>query len=94
MMKDNFEKVPCILINYNNSNILVNVNNKITKKDVIDSAITGNYLEPKSTCHMVVDSYGVKHPIIVLSPNFFCNFSISSWQPKYPMFKISPKSKT
>ena len=55
--------------NYNNSNILVNVNNnKITKKDVIDSAITGNHLEPKSTCHMV-NSYGVKHPIIVLSPN-------------------------
>ena len=70
LKKCNFEKVPCILINYNNSNILVNVNNnKITKKDVIDSAITGNYLEPKSTCHMVIDSYGVKHPIIVLSPN-------------------------
>ena len=41
----------------------------VNRKDVIDSAITGNHLEPKSTCHMVIDSYGVKHPIIVLSPN-------------------------
>lgn len=66
-------KVPAILINYDHSNILVNVNNNITKEDVRQTAVNGKFLEPKSTIHMIIDNNGAYHPIQVISPIVFIN---------------------
>lgn len=73
-----FEKktIPCILIDYDNEDIIVHPDNKITKQNVIDSATSGKLLDPKSTCHTVKDSNNFFHPIIVISPNVFVDINI------------------
>ena len=67
--KYNIKKIPCLLINYKNNKIIVNKNNdKITKEMVITNSISGNLLEPKSTCHYIIDNEGNEIPIITISP--------------------------
>ena len=67
------KKVPCLLIHYENKNIIVSSYNSITKKQVIDAGITSKYLAPKSTAHMIMDKNSNFHPIIILSPIVFVN---------------------
>ena len=63
------KKCPCILVNYKNSNIIVNINkSNITKDMVIESSKTGCLLNPKSTCHYIIDNDSNKIPIICISP--------------------------
>jgi len=63
-----FEKIPVLYINYSHPNIIVNPNNSLKSIDVINAAITHNYLEPKSTQHMIIDINNNIYPIVVLSP--------------------------
>ncbi len=63
-----FNKVPVLYINYSHPSIIVNPNNMLTTIDVVNAALTNNYLEPKSTQHMIIDNDKNVHPIVVLSP--------------------------
>jgi histidinol-phosphate/aromatic aminotransferase/cobyric acid decarboxylase-like protein len=62
------ENIPALFINYNNENIIVNPNNSLNINDVIQAATTKNYLNPKSTQHMIIDLDNQIYPIVVLSP--------------------------
>ena len=62
-----YEKAPCLLIDYSNDNIVVNLDKDISKDSVM-SCTEDNLLEPKSTAHIVRDNNGVYHPLQVLSP--------------------------
>jgi histidinol-phosphate/aromatic aminotransferase/cobyric acid decarboxylase-like protein len=66
--KLNYDKIPVLYINYSHPNIIVNPNNLLKTNDVINAALTKNYLEPKSTQHMIIDLDNNIHPIVVLSP--------------------------
>lgn len=69
MKKLNMKKIPVLLVNYDHDSIIVNKdNNKITKNMVRQTAITGNFLEPKSTIHVIRDNEKNYHPIQVISP--------------------------
>lgn len=64
-----FQFIPCLLIDYHDSNIIVHpLSSEITKDTVIKAGLTENYLPPKSTQHMVLSSSGKLYPIIILSP--------------------------
>ncbi len=67
------KKVPCLLVNYENENIIVNPYKEISKNKVLETAKNKSYLEPKSTCHMVIDNKNSFHPIQVISPIVFIN---------------------
>ena len=75
MKKMGIQKIPCLLLNYKHQDIIVNPYESVSKQAVVDSATTGQYLKPKSTCHMVVDLKGSMHPIQVLSPIIFLNIT-------------------
>ena len=69
MTRLKINKIPCLLINYFDSTILVNPDNReITKERVINSAINNNLLPPKSTKHVILDQFNKFHPIEILSP--------------------------
>lgn len=69
LKKLNIKKIPSILINYFSDCIIVNDKNKqITKDMVIKAGLIKEYLPPKSTCHMIKDSFGNSYPIINISP--------------------------
>ena len=70
------KKIPVLLINYQYSNIVVDINDStITKNQVIESAITGNLLPPKSTNHhLILDDQSLV-PILTLSPNIYFDFN-------------------
>jgi len=63
-----FTKIPVLYINYYHPNIIVNPNNLLTINDVINAALSNNYLEPKSTQHMIIDNNNNIHPIVSISP--------------------------
>jgi hypothetical protein len=50
MTRLKIDKIPCLLINYFDSTIIVNpYNTEITKESVINAVISNNLLPPKST---------------------------------------------
>lgn len=64
-----YKNVPCLLIDYHNSNIIINDNNKnnLTKSDVINAANSNIKLPPKSTKHMIqIENKYL--PLIIISP--------------------------
>lgn len=71
MKKLGIEKIPCLLVNYQHKDIIVNPYQPVTKDAVIQSATEQKFLAPKSTAHMIVDKKGTMHPIQVLSPVIF-----------------------
>ena len=71
MKKLGIKKCPCLLIDYDNNNIIVNPYNNITKEEVINAGSSNEKLLPKSTCHMIKDNKNSLHPIIVISPTVF-----------------------
>ena len=69
MTRLKIDKIPCLLINYFDSTIVVNPDNtKITKESVINAAISNNLLPPKSTKHVLLDHFNKFHLIEILSP--------------------------
>lgn len=56
-----------LLLNYNSEFIIPHETNNITKKEIIESGISGNLLPPKSSKHIFIDNNGIKRPLISLS---------------------------
>lgn len=72
--KMGLQKVPVLRINYMDKRIVVHPceTNKITKNEVIDAGRSGEYLDPKSTMHMIHDNINnIYIPIICMSPLCF-----------------------
>merc|ERR1712054_748310 len=71
--------VPAVFVNYEHEDVLVNApgaESPISKETVINSAIKGELLPPKSTQHMVRSRGGALLPIIVLSPQIVETYKI------------------
>lgn len=66
--KMGLEKVPVIFVNYSDPDIIVHPFKNTTKNDVINAGLNKNYLEPKSTMHMITDIKSEQYPIICISP--------------------------
>ena len=66
-----FSVLPVLYIDYGHHDVLVHddPHSIIKKQDVIDSALSGKLLAPKSTKHVVRAGNGSLHPIVSLSPN-------------------------
>ena len=68
MKKIGLINVPCLLINYENNNILTGIeNSNLNKQKIIEAGINKKYLEPKSSQHMIKINNKL-FPIQVLSP--------------------------
>lgn len=58
------KRIPAIYVDYNSPNILVQTwrnNHNISKRDVIEAAISGRRFPPKTTCHMIKNSETLSH---------------------------------
>lgn len=66
-----FPLAPVVYIDYGHSDVLVHVDqdNPVSKQDVIDSALSGVPMTPKSTAHVIRAGDGSLHPVVSLSPN-------------------------
>ena len=66
-----FSVLPVLYIDYGHHDVLVHDDPGclLKKQDVVDSALSGNLLAPKSTKHVVRAGDGSLHPIVSLSPN-------------------------
>ena len=71
--KLNYNKAPCILLNYGHKDIITNYENSIDKSKIITAGLSNEYLPPKSSCHLICDKYNNKYPIQVLSPVVLLN---------------------
>jgi hypothetical protein len=63
--------VPAVCVNYDHEDVLVNppdAERPVLKEEVINSALKGKLLAPKSTQHMVRSRSGQTLPLIVLAP--------------------------
>ena len=63
--------VPVVVVNYAHEDILVNPPNspvQTSKEGVVSTAVSGKFLPPKSTRHMVRTRSGALMPIAVLAP--------------------------
>lgn len=71
LKKLGFKKIPVTKINYFSKSIITNKVEKYSKKEIIDNAINGNLMEPKSTSHKIYCSKSNKwQPIMLLSSLF------------------------
>ncbi len=62
------KEAPVTYINYSHPDIVTHLNEGIiTKKQIIDAALTGKLLQPKSSYHHVIDIYGEAKPLLLLS---------------------------
>ena len=66
-----FPLVPVLYIDYGHHDVIVHIDesNPMTKQDVIDAAIFGKVMKPKSTAHVIRAGNGSLHPVVSLSPN-------------------------
>ncbi|MEM3727726.1 MAG: pyridoxal-phosphate dependent enzyme [Candidatus Bathyarchaeia archaeon] len=58
------KRIPVIYVDYNSPNIVVQTwrnNYNLTKRDVIEAALSGKRFPPKSTCHMIRNSETLSH---------------------------------
>ncbi len=63
-----FRSVPVTLVNYQSAKITTNkAAPGVEKKSLLDAAVTGVLLPPKTSCHQIIDYFGVAHPIILIS---------------------------
>lgn len=62
------KEAPVTYINYSHPAIITHLEKGIiTKKEIIDAAMTGKLLKPKSSFHHVLDIYDEAKPLILLS---------------------------
>ncbi len=66
--KMGLKKVPVLFINYTDTNIIVHPFKSTTKDEVINAGLMKQFLEPKSTMHMIIDANSQTYPIICLAP--------------------------
>lgn len=58
------KRIPAIYVDYNSPNILVQTwgnNCNISKKDVMEAALSGRRFPPKTTCHMIKNNETLSH---------------------------------
>lgn len=58
------KRIPAIYLDYNSPNIVVQTwrnNYNLTKKDVVEAALSGKRFPPKTTCHMIRNSETLSH---------------------------------
>ena len=76
LKKLGFKKIPVTKLNYSSSDIKTDHMEKFSKKDIINSGLRKEFMEPKSTNHIV---YCMKskiwEPVILLSSLFKLNFT-------------------
>lgn len=65
--ENNVKEIPVLLVNYENENIITHPSNPIDKNDIVNSALTGSYLLPKTTKHLIKDKDNILRPLISLS---------------------------
>jgi hypothetical protein len=72
LMELGFEKIPVTKIDYSSNNVKAYVDDRISKAEIINSAIRNNLLSPKSSKHVVLNLEDNQwYPIIVLSTIFY-----------------------
>lgn len=64
------KQIPVTFINYSHSSIVPDLDHLITKEEIIEAALSGNLLKPKSSFHHVINSEGKYFPVILLSSLF------------------------
>lgn len=67
LKKLGFLKIPVTKINYNSDSIKTHIENNILKSVLLNAALSGNILPPKSSFHHVIDFNNKLQPIILLS---------------------------
>jgi cysteine synthase/O-phosphoserine sulfhydrylase/cystathionine beta-synthase len=58
------KRIPAIYVDYNSPNIVVQTwrnNYNLTKRDVVEAALSGKSFPPKTTCHMIRNSETLMH---------------------------------
>ena len=63
----NIKEIPVLLIDYQNENILTHIENPLDKNEIVNRAINKDYLEPKTTKHLIKDIDNVIRPLISIS---------------------------
>ena len=69
-----FTKIPTTKINYSDISIVPHLDSKISKEDIIESALNKKLLKPKSSFHHIIDHQEKLHPIILISSLFKLDF--------------------
>lgn len=67
LQKLGYDKVPVTRINYDSDLIKTHVDEKITKNNLLEAALSGIMLPPKSSFHHIIDMNYKLQPIILLS---------------------------
>ncbi len=71
LKKLGFKKIPVTKIDYQSSIIKTGENEKFSKQDIINHAVTNNLMDPKSTSHKIYCNKSKKwEPIMLLSSLF------------------------
>ena len=71
LKKLGFKKIPVTKIDYFSENIITNKTEKYSKQEIIENAISGTLMEPKSTSHQIYCNKSKKwQPIMLLSSLF------------------------
>ena len=67
LQKLGYEKVPITRINYDSNLIKTHIEDTITKNILLEAALSGKMLPPKSSFHHIIDTNYKLQPIILLS---------------------------
>lgn len=67
LQKLGYEKVPITRINYDSNLIKTHIEDTITKNNLLEAALSGKMLPPKSSFHHIIDMNYKLQPIILLS---------------------------
>ena len=71
LKKLGFKKIPVTKIDYFSKSIVTNKTEKYSKQEIIDNAVSGKLMEPKSTSHKIICNKSKKwQPIMLLSSLF------------------------
>ena len=71
LKKLGFKKIPVTKIDYFSKSIVTNKTEKYSKQEIIDNAVSGKLMEPKSTSHKIYCNKSKKwQPIMLLSSLF------------------------
>ena len=77
LKKLGFNKIPVTKLNYFSKEIKTDFEEKFSKKDIINCALKKEYMDPKSTNHVVYCKESKSwEPVILLSSLFKLNFKI------------------
>jgi ParB-like chromosome segregation protein Spo0J len=67
LQKLGYDKVPITKINYDSDLIKTHIDNKITKNNLLEAALSGKKKKKKSSFHHIIDMNYKLQPIILLS---------------------------